>query len=252
MAGEITQEQIDQAKAAGYSDAQIEEYLAPKTADTAPPPSQPPAQVPGQSMFRTPAVGGAAPVNPAESPWIDRSQEKSGLAQGAALAAGGAALPLAAEYLAAKKLLPIAGEAIGRAVRGAPAPAAAPAPAPGPQIQVPQNTGGVPRPQMPTGTPQQTMDILRQPAPGPQAAPAAAEAGAGAQARPPVGGAPAAEGATFIQRMAALASQYAPAVRTATGAGLMAYSPSLNAGEDEQIRRMRELQDQQRAQGLIR
>lgn len=52
--------------------------------------------------------------------------------------------------------------------------------------------------------------------------------------------------------MAALAGKYAPAARLATGAGLMAYSPGLNAGEDEEVRRMREQQDQQRAQGLIR
>lgn len=243
---DITQEQIDQAKALGYTDAQIEEYLNPKAQETNLP--APGTQVPGQAMLRTPVVNGVA-VNPANQPWVDRSQEQNGLVQGAALAAAGAgaatAGKLGLEYLAAKKAL----EAGGQAFRGTPAPAA---PAPGPQIQVPTNAGGVPRPQPNIGTPQQVMDTLRQPAPGPQAGPATAEMGAGAQPRPIAGGAPAAEATTFLDRIAAMASKYAPAARVATGAGLMAYSPSLNTGEDEQLRQMRALQDQQRAQGLIR
>jgi hypothetical protein len=196
-------------------------------------------------MLRTPVVGGVA-VNPAEQPWVDRSQEQSGLVQGAALAGGAALLggggKLGLEYLAAKKAL----EAGGQAFRGTPAPAA---PAPGPQIQVPQHTGGVPRSGPNIGTPQQVMDTLRQPVPNNAPAMGAPEV---AQAKPIAGGAPAAEATTFLDRIAAMASKYAPAARIATGAGLMAYSPSLNAGEDEQIRRMHALQDQQRAQGLIR
>ena len=88
-----TQEQIDQAKSLGYTDAQIEEYLNPRAQETTLPP--PGTQVPGQDMFRSPTVGSGAPVNPANNPWVDRSQEHSGLVQGAALAGGGAAAAFA-------------------------------------------------------------------------------------------------------------------------------------------------------------
>lgn len=88
-------------------------------------------------------------------------------------------------------------------------------------------------PQLPTaGTPEATMQGLK--------------------GGPIAGGAPAQEATTFIDRIASLASKYAPVARAATGAGLALYSPGLNTGEDEQLRRMRAEQDRQRAQGLIR
>lgn len=92
------------------------------------------------------------------------------------------------------------------AAKGVTPPAPAPAPAPSPII-TPQNTGGVPRPQMPAGSPAQTFDALRSPAPS---AP---------PATPPVGGPAAAQAETFLQRMASqfggIAQKVAPALQSA-------------------------------------
>lgn len=105
---------------------------------------------------------------------------------------------LAQQYGAAKGVTP-------------PTPAPAPAPAPSPII-TPQNTGGVPRPQMPTGNPAQTMDILRAPAPSAPTMPSAPPT-------PPVGGPAAAQAETFLQRMASqfggIAQKVAPALQSA-------------------------------------
>lgn len=85
------------------------------------------------------------------------------------------------------------------------APAPAPAPAPS-SIITPQNTGGVPRPQMPAGSPAQTLDTLRAPAPS---APAPAPM---PSAPAPIGGPAAAEGQSFIQRIAQQYGQIAQKV----------------------------------------
>lgn len=242
MAG-INDEDLQAARDAGYTDEQINDFLNPKPIVTSAPTTLPDTAT---TAFRTPVVGGSTGPAMPENPWVDRSAENTALvAGGGALAAGGAA-KLGAEYLAARKAI----EKAGQVFRGPGATPTAGA-APGPQIQVPPNTGGVPRPQPNIGTPQQIMDTLRAPVPQTAPPPAAAEMGAGAQPRPVVGGPAAAEGATFIERMTQLASRYAPVARGLTGSAAMLYSPSLNTGEDEQVRRMRELQDQQRAQGLI-
>lgn len=214
------QAKIEEAKAAGYTDEQIQAYLNPQ-----------------------------APAPTKEQPWVDRSNEYTGFAVDAGLDAAKTALEVGGGYYAAKKAINMLGDKFGR--QPAPAPAAPVQPAPeAPRIQVPQNAGGGPRPQV---TPQQTFEALgrnygpaqqaaapaapegvpgRAPAPGPATAPQA----------PPVSPA-AAQGETFIQRMSTLAKQYAPAAgRIATGVGAMLYSPELNAGEDAWVAEQRRRQ----------
>jgi hypothetical protein len=59
-----------------------------------------------------------------------------------------------------------------------------------------------------------------------------------AQQAAATGGAPAAQGATFLQRMATQFAQYAPAARALTGIGAALYSPSVNTGEQEALNRI--------------
>ena len=152
---------------------------------------------------------------------------------------------LAQQYGAAKGATPVA-------------PPATPTPSP---IVGPQNTGGVPRPQMPAGTPAQTMDTLRQPM-RPRAPPAT----------PPVGGPAAQQADSFLS---SIASKYGKPAATAiaespvgrmagavlnnpvtrfagskagVGLQLALHSGDLNSGEAEQIRLMHEKQDLERQQ----
>lgn len=214
------QAKIDEAKAAGYTDEQIQAYLNPQ-----------------------------APAATKEQPWVDRSEEKTGTVQTGLVEAGKTALEVGGGYMAAKKAINMLGDKFGR--QPMPEAPAAPVQPEAPRVQVPQNAGGGPRPQI---TPQQTFEALgknygpaqqavqppaapegvpgRAPAPGPAAAPQA----------PPVSPA-AAQGETFIQRMSTLAKQYGPmAGRVATGVGAMLYSPELNAGEDAWVAEQRRRQ----------
>jgi len=211
------QAKIEEARAAGYTDEQIQAYLNPQAPEAA----------------------------TKETPWVERGAEKAGTLQAGAVEAA----KLGGEAVAGGLVLNKLGQMFGRGQ--APATPAAPVEPPieAPRVQVPQNAGGGPRPQI---TPQQTMEALgRNYGPAQQAVkPAAPEMGArpmpqGAPAptqAPPVSPA-AAQGETFIQRMSTLAKQYGPtAARIGTGVGAMLYSPELNAGEDQWVAEQRRRQ----------
>lgn len=140
------QAKIDEARANGYSDEEIQKYFLSE-------------QTPSQDLRNQPTT--------------DRREENTGLAQGI--------LGKTAEYGIGSYGLYKAGQGIARAFGGgAPAPGpvaptAAPMPAPAPAPAVP---APVVEPVAPAGSPQATMDILK--AQNPQAANAAAQQAAGA------------------------------------------------------------------------
>jgi hypothetical protein len=129
-------------------------------------------------------------------------------------------------------------------------PTSVPTPAPAPnQIITPQNAGGVPRPQMPTGTPAQTFDTLRTPTPAP------------APAAPPIGGPAAQQGSGFIQsleqKFAPMARAVAPVLQKAApyvqGASKM-LAPAMIAKElfytsPEEIAILKQAEAEKRAKG---
>jgi hypothetical protein len=192
------QRQIDEARANGYSEEQIQAFLNPQPVkETA---LQPAAGPMGKTTVQTPAT-----------PWVDRGPEDTATIQAGALDLG---------YNMAKYGLPAAG--LGYALKKG--------------MDTYKQTR-MPPPQTFTGGANPAFDrALSQPfnPAAPQGAPAAA-----APQQPPIGGPAAQQATTFIQRMQALATQYAPAARALTGVGAMLYSPSLNANEAEELRKIR-------------
>jgi hypothetical protein len=175
--------QMNEARANGYSEEQIQAFLNPQ---------------PVRETALPPATG---PVKATDSPYVDRSEENLALAQGAAAQAakyatiggvGKVAVDTALK-MAGKQPTPSITRGIGNLAQGAynmvrPAPAVPPvAAAAEPLADFVQQRGAY--------------------APQP--------------AQAPVGGPAAAQGATFIERMAAMAGKYAPAARVATGVGAM-------------------------------
>lgn len=195
------QRQIEEARANGYSEEQIQAFLNPQPVkETALPPT-------------------AGPAKPSESPYVDRTEENIALAQGIGLEAAKYTALGGAGKVAVDTALKIAGRqptpsimrGIGNVARGA------------------YNMVRPGVPGIPTVPPSEPLtDFVQQRgayAPQPQ--------------QPPIGGPAAQQATTFIQRMQALATQYAPAARALTGAGAMLYSPSLNTNEAEELRRIR-------------
>lgn len=155
---------------------------------------------------------GAVPTDAAPTTTIDRGEEATALGQYGAAKA----LEYGAYGYGAKKALD--------AIRGMRTPPAAPP------------AGPVAPPPLPTtGTPQHTMDILRS----------------------PTGQAPSTSPSIMQQvQQFALEKLRSPAVagmaRGMGALGAMLYSPGLNAGEDEQLRRMRAQQEEMLRRGQMR
>ena len=171
------QSQIDEARANGYSEEQIQAFLNPQ------PVRETALQPQGTGPMSTTTVQTPA------TPWVDRSAEDSATLQAVGLQAG---------YDVAKYGLPAAG--VGYALKKG--------------IDAYKQTK-MPPPTTFTGGANPAFDkALTQPynPATPQGAPAG---------QPPVGGPAAAQGATFLERMATMASKYAPAARVATGVGAM-------------------------------
>lgn len=176
--------QIQEARAYGYTEEQIQEFINPK---------------PVQEVALQPKPTGplaTTTVQTPVTPWVDRGPEETATIQAGVGQLG---------YDVAKYAIPTAGAAyLGKKYlesRKVPAPA----------------------PTTFTGGANPAFDkALSQPYNPAANAPAAGQTG------------------TFIQRMQALAAQYGPAAtRALTGAGAMLYSPSLNTGEAEELRRIR-------------
>lgn len=189
-------------------------------------------------------IGGIVPAEASQaSPIMGAGTENPDATFGQkALAAGQSALNLTGEALQSpighvaeaaygyKKIAqPLINSYLQRGAQAMPstgpvAPPATPTPSP---IVVPQNTGGVPRPQMPAGTPAQTMDTLRQPM-RPMAPPAT----------PPVGGPAAQQADNFLSSIASkygqVANKVAPVLNRVApaleGAGKM-LAPAMIAKE---------------------
>jgi len=234
---EKLQAQIAEAKANGYSDDDIQQYLIAQTQ------SQAPAQEPAPGR---------------------RDEEHVGTMQAAAIPAGEMAIKAAEIGGVGYGLKKLAIDPIRQAIQQA---------GPNARTVMPNGDvfrGGQPgfnnasqgiRPVAPTSGfdagGQKVADFVQQRGQfAPQAAAPSAEAqayqaqqAARAAAQSPTAP-PTAQ--NFLQRMMAMAGEYAPAARVATGAGLGLYSSGLNQGEDEQIRQMRAKQDEARRLGLIR
>jgi len=175
--------QIQEARANGYSEEQIQAFLNPQ---------------PVRETALQPAQG---PVKAPESPYVDRSAEEIALLQGG----GAQAAKLLAEGAIAKTAVDIGLRALGKQ----------------PTPSILKGVGNLA---------QGAYNMVR---PTPVVPPVAAAAepladfvqqrGAYAPqpAQAPVGGPAAAQGATFLERMASMASKYAPAARVATGVGAM-------------------------------
>jgi len=202
MATQDLQRQIEEARAYGYSEEQIQEFLNPK---------------PVQETALPPASG---PVPPATTPYVDRSEEDTALLQyGAAKAAQGLGYGAAGKValdtalkMAGRQPTPSITRGIGNVIQGA---------------------ANMIRPTAPVVPPVEPLTDFVQ-----QRGAYAPQAGQ-APAQPAVGGPAAQQGSQFIQRMSALASKYAPVAKSLTGAGAMLYSPSLNTNEAEELRRLR-------------
>ena len=212
-----------EAKAAGYSDEEIDGFLKP---------------VAGPGI----TAGGTK----TDTPFANRGEEMIGTAQAGAVASAGKIGELAID--AAKYALPAygiykGGQALANRMPGPPAgvpttvptptaaPMAAPMAAPTPPAGPTTFTGGA--------NPAFDKALSRPYNPGmPQGAPAAPQ--------PPTAG-------NFIERMSGLAQRYAttagevasralPAARAMTGVGAALYSSGLNTGENEMLARIRQAQ----------
>jgi hypothetical protein len=161
-------------------------------------------------------------------PTTNRTEEYTGLAQGIGLEAA----KTGAELYAGKKLIldPLI-KAFGN--RGAPPPGPVAPVAPPVMAQPTAPVAPVepmPRPVAPAGSPQATLDILK--AQNPQAANAAAQQAAAAAQQ---------QEAAQITRAKQMVRQMAmnKLMKATVGGALLTASPSLNANEDEELRRRR-------------
>ena len=174
--------QIQEARANGYSEEQIQAFLNPQ---------------PVRETALPPATG---PVPAPESPYVNRSEENLALAQGigaqaakyATIGGVGKVAVDTALKMAGKQPTPSITRGIGNLAQGAynmvrPTPAAPVAAVAEPLTDFVQQRGAF--------------------APQP--------------AQAPVGGPAAAQATTFLDRIAALGNKYAPAARVATGVGAM-------------------------------
>ena len=218
-----------EAKAAGYSDEEIDAFLKPTPVAG--------SNVTAGGISTSQQLGPRGTVQTSPTPFVDRSAEETGLIQGMGAQAGKYALEGAAIYGAYRGAKSLMGAA-GQAFRGGPpagVPTTVPTPTAGPMTAPPAGpttfTGGA--------NPAFDKALARPYNPAmPQGAPAA-------PAQPTAG--------NFIERMSNLASRYAttagevatralPAARAMTGAGAMLYSRGLNTGEDEMLARIRQAQ----------
>lgn len=174
---ENLQAKIDQARAAGYSDDEIQAYLNPKPETPAPTVST-----------------GNGPVNP----YVDRSEEKAAIGEYGAAKALQYGVGIGTGYGVTKGLI--------NAFKG------------GPATNLPV-----------TGSPEHSMETLKNPT-----------------------GQAASRAPTLLEQAGSLASRYAPIARLATGAGAALYSPSLNAGEQQELIKIRAREEAARRAGLIK
>lgn len=229
---------IEKLRAAGYSDSDIEGYMKSFPEPVQEKPTELPVVgdkfemiPPRESSYLEDAGDLAMTLIPKGAEFIGNNLG-SAAAIGAGLYGGskvGKLVDVGREYISAKNAATEASQArtaaqqaaTARSAQRFPGPAGtAPAPATSPIL----NSAGQP---MSAASQQAAQATARQ-----------AATQAVAQQAAATGGAPAAQGATFLQRMATQFAQYAPAARAMTGIGAALYSPSVNTGEQEALNRI--------------
>ena len=223
---------IEKLRAAGYSDSDIEGYMKSFPEPVQEKPTELPVVGDKFEMIPPRESSVMSDIGDIGMALIPKGAEFIGNNLGS-VAAGGAALyggskigkliDVGREYIGAKNATTAAQQAeTARLAQrfNTPTGATAPAPATSPIL----NSAGQP---MSAASQQAAQATARQ-----------AATQAVAQQAAATGGAPAAQGATFLQRMATQFAQYAPAARALTGIGAALYSPSVNTGEQETLNRI--------------
>ncbi len=209
-----------EARAAGYTDAEIDEFLG---------------------VQANPALAQSVPGSAA--PGMDRQEERQGMAEGIAIKGAGAAAGLGGAYYGAKKLL----EAGGNAFRGGATPPAMTPPAMTPMAPVtpPAMAPGPVSAAPAAGFNMAQAEAVNQRI-GAQGLADLMKTGQMPAATPAAPAAP----AQTVQQMAlnklkGLATQYGPAAaRIGGGAAMAAYPGALNTGEDKELALQRQISDQ--------
>jgi len=224
---------IEKLRAAGYSDSDIEGYLKSYPEPQAAKSEELPVVgdkfemiPPRETSYLSDAGDLAMTMIPKGAEFIGNNLG-SVAAVGAGLYGGskvGKLIDVGREYIGAKNAATAAQQAeTARLAQRFPGPTAGAAPA-APATSPLVNAAGQP---MSAASQQAAQATARQ-----------AATQAIAQQAAATGGAPAAQGATFLQRMATQFAQYAPAARALTGIGAALYSPNLNTGEQAALDRI--------------